>query len=64
MESYVLKAPGVFEAAVAAKPDDEIRGEVPVVLWSQRKVKKWIKNRFSKSSKKTSRTGNCPTTTT
>ncbi len=35
MESYVLKASGVFEAAVAAKPDDEIRREVPVVLWSQ-----------------------------
>ncbi|UVD73933.1 long-chain fatty acid--CoA ligase [Leptospira borgpetersenii] len=31
MESYVLKAPGVLEAAVVAKPD-EIRGEVPVVF--------------------------------
>lgn len=31
MEGYVLKAPGVLEAAVVAKPD-EIRGEVPVVF--------------------------------
>ncbi|TGL79082.1 long-chain fatty acid--CoA ligase [Leptospira yasudae] len=31
MEAQVLKAPGVLEAAVVAKPDD-IRGEVPVVF--------------------------------
>ncbi|TGK18328.1 long-chain fatty acid--CoA ligase [Leptospira kmetyi] len=31
MEGYVLKTPGVLEAAVVAKPD-EIRGEVPVVF--------------------------------
>ncbi|MBM9499059.1 long-chain fatty acid--CoA ligase [Leptospira sp. 201903071] len=31
MESQVLKAPGILEAAVVAKPD-EIRGEVPVVF--------------------------------